>query len=99
MGFRHSYCTAVFGIDENGIILRKRRPMKKLMLLMLTTLIATVSLAKTREWKIATIAITSETDVSWPLWGEKNTIHYTIETNDMIYFVDYTYKPGQHSNS
>ena len=73
--------------------------MKKLMLLMLTTLIATVSLAKTREWKIGTIVITSETDVSWPLWGEKNTIHYTIETNDMIYFVDYTYKPGQHSNS
>jgi hypothetical protein len=31
--------------------------------------------------------------------GGKNTMHYTIETDDMIFFADYIYKPGQHSNS
>jgi hypothetical protein len=73
--------------------------MKKLRLLMLTLLVATTSLAKTREWKTAKIEATSETDVSWKVWGEKSTMHYTIETEDMIYFADYTYKPGQHSDS
>lgn len=73
--------------------------MKKPWLLMLTLLVATTSLAKTREWKTAKIEATSETDVSWKVWGEKNTMHYTIETDDMIYFADYTYKPRQHSDS
>jgi hypothetical protein len=72
--------------------------MKKLMLLMLTMLIANASLAKSREWQTGTIVLTSENDVSWPLWGEKNTLHYTIETSDRIYFVEYTYKPSQHNN-
>jgi ABC-type uncharacterized transport system YnjBCD substrate-binding protein len=73
--------------------------MKKRWLLMLTLLVATASPAKTREWKTAKIEATSETDVSWKVWGEKSTMHYTIETDDMIYFADYTYKPGQHSDS
>jgi hypothetical protein len=47
---------------------------------------------------VGTIVLTSENDVSWPLWGEKDTLHYTIETSAMIYFVEYTYKPGQHNN-
>jgi hypothetical protein len=85
--------------DQNGIILGKGRPMKRLMLLMLTVLIVTVPLAKSREWQTGTIALTSENDVSWPLWGEKDTLHYTIETSAMIYFAEYTYKPGQHNNS
>ena len=72
--------------------------MKKPMLLMLTVLMVTASLAKAREWQTGTIVLTSENDVSWPLWGEKNTLHYTIETSDMIYFVEYTYKPSQHNN-
>jgi hypothetical protein len=73
--------------------------MKKLVFL--TTLFATASLAQAqaREWKAGTIVLTSENVVSWPLWGEKDILHYTIETSDMIYFVDYTYKPGQHNNS
>jgi ABC-type uncharacterized transport system YnjBCD substrate-binding protein len=73
--------------------------MKKLRLLMLTLLVATTSLAKTREWKTAKIEATSETNVSWKVWGEKTTMHYTIETDDMIFFADYSYKPGQHSDS
>jgi hypothetical protein len=84
---------------SNGIILGKGRAMKKLMLVMLTVLIATASLAKSREWQTGTIALTSENDVSWPLWGEKDTLHYTIETSAMICFVEYTYKPSQHNNS
>lgn len=72
--------------------------MKKLRLLTLTLLLATMSQAKTRDWKTAKIEVASETDVSWKLFGEKTTMHYTIETADMIYFADYTYKPGQHSD-
>jgi hypothetical protein len=85
--------------DEDGIILGKGCPMKKPMLLMLTVLMATASLANPREWQTGTIVLTSENDVSWPLWGEKDTLHYTIETSAMIYFVEYTYKPSQHNNS
>ncbi len=73
--------------------------MKNLRLLLLTLLVATSSLAKNRDWKTAKIEVASETDVSWKLFGEKTTMHYTIETEDMIYFVDYTFKPGQHSDS
>jgi hypothetical protein len=73
--------------------------MKKFGLLMLLVLVAAASLAKTREWKTAKILDTSETDVSGKMWGEKNTLHYTIETDDTIFFVDYSYKPGQHSDS
>jgi hypothetical protein len=73
--------------------------MKKLRLLILTLLVATTSLAKTRDWKIAKIEATSETDVSSKLLGEKNTMHYTIETEDMVYFADYSYTPGPHTDS
>ena len=75
--------------------------MKKLRLLVpiLTLFVATTSLAKSRDWKTARVEANSETDVSWKVWGEKKTLHYTIETDDMIYFADYTFKPGQHSDS
>jgi hypothetical protein len=72
--------------------------MRKLSLLVLTLLVAAVSLAKTRDWKTAKIEATSETDVSSKLMGEKNTMHYTIETETMIYFADYSYKPGPNSD-
>lgn len=70
--------------------------MKSLRILMLTLLVATPSLAKTRHWIPAEIEATSETNVSWKLWGEKSTMHYTIETGEMVYFADYAYKPSQH---
>jgi hypothetical protein len=73
--------------------------MKKLRLLLLTLLVATTSLANTRDWKPGKIDLTSETKVSSKLLGEKSTMHYTIETEDMIYFAEYTYKPGQHGDS
>ncbi len=73
--------------------------MKKFRLLILTMLAATASLANTRQWKTASVVDASETDISGELRGKRNIMHYTIETDDMIYFVDYTYKPGQHSNS
>lgn len=72
--------------------------MKKLSLLMLTLLVAIASSANSRHWKMAKVELTSETNVSSKLMGEKNTVHYTIETEDMIYFTDYTFKPG-HSGS
>jgi hypothetical protein len=76
----------------------KGRPMKRQSLLIFVLLFATTSLARTRNWKEAKIEVSSETDVSSKLFGEKNTMHYTIETEDMIYFVEYTFKPSQHSD-
>jgi hypothetical protein len=73
--------------------------MKKLRLLLLTLLVATTSLANTRDWKIGKIDVTSENNVSSKLGGEKSTMHYTIETGDMICFAEYSYKPGQHNDS
>ena len=73
--------------------------MKKFRLLLLTVALAAASLASAREWKTARVVNASETDVSSKAWGQKNTIHYTIETADMIYLADYSYKPGQHSDS
>ncbi|MGC1617594.1 MAG: hypothetical protein WA765_03805 [Candidatus Acidiferrum sp.] len=70
--------------------------MKKLRFLTLTLLFAASSLAATRHWKTGEVEASSETSVSSKLLGEKNTIHYTIETEDMIYFADYAYKPSQH---
>jgi len=74
--------------------------MKKLILPLLAFLIATAStsLANNRNWKPAKIDVSSETSVSSKLLGEKNTMRYTIETEDMIYFVEYVFKPG-HADS
>ena len=72
--------------------------MKKLSLLM-ALLATSASLAGARTWKEAKIETTSETDVSWKVWGQKNTLHYTIETEDMVYFADFTYKPGTHGDN
>jgi hypothetical protein len=73
--------------------------MKKFGLLVLTLLVATACLAKTRNWKQAKIEATSETDVSQKLLGNRNTMHYTIETEDMVYFADYTFTPGPKTDS
>jgi hypothetical protein len=73
--------------------------MKKFSLLLVALLVTTsVSLAA-RNWKEAKIETTSETDVSWKVWGQKNTLHYTIETEDMVYFAEFTYKPGTHGDN
>jgi hypothetical protein len=69
------------------------------MILILTMMIAITPLATAREWKHGMIVVTSQTNSSWPLWGEKDTLRYTIETSDMIYFVEYTFRPSTHSNN
>jgi hypothetical protein len=86
------------GRDREGGILRTGDPMKNLSLITLVLLVLAVSPANSRQWKMAKVELTSETDVSSKLLGEKNTVHFTIETEDMIYFAEYTFKPG-HSNS
>jgi len=67
-------------------------------LLLLTMLIAAPSGAKTREWKTARVVNVTETSVSWELTGQKSTMHYTIETEDMVYFGDFSFRPGEHKN-
>jgi len=62
-------------------------------------LFLTASAAADRDWKLAKIEATSETDVSSKLLGEKNTTHYIIETEDMVYFADYSFNPAHKSDS
>jgi hypothetical protein len=73
--------------------------MQKLSVLLLTLLFAVASLAKTRDWKIAKVEMSSETEVSSKLGGQKDIIHYTIETEDMLYFAEYSFKPGHGTDS
>jgi hypothetical protein len=73
--------------------------MKTFRLLLLTMLITTACLANTRDWKNAMIINVSETDISGASRSDKNIMHYTIETDDMVYYLDYSYKPGAHSNN
>jgi len=73
--------------------------MKTIKLLMLIILAATATLANTRNWKPARVVEESETDVSGELRKSKNTVHYTVETADGVYYVDYTYDPDKKSNN
>ena len=81
--------------------------MKRIGLLLLVTIwITSVSFAKTREWKEAKVTDVSETIVAAAAWGDTNIRHYTVETDEMIYVLDYAYNPavkapwpGQHSKN
>lgn len=73
--------------------------MKRIWLVVVLGLIGSVCWAKTRDWKEAMVISTSETDISGALRAPKNTLHYTVETEDMVYFVDYSYKPIKGSES
>lgn len=73
---------------------------------LLLILVSTACWAKPRAWKVATVKDVSETVVSEAAWGDTNIMHYTIETDDMIYVLDYAYNPaakapwpGQHSKN
>ena len=67
--------------------------MKKVAALLLL-LLATVSLAHTRPWRSATVIGATETNVSGPLIRETSTMHYTVETDDMVLSLDYSYHPN-----
>jgi hypothetical protein len=82
-----------------SFILGRGLSMKKLSLALALILVATVCWANTRDWKTARVINSSETQVTGGMKGDTNTLHYTIETDDAIYFVDYAYKPGQRGGS
>jgi len=69
--------------------------MRKLFLLILPLCLATASFANSRAWIEAVVINVSETDVTSELRAPKNTMHYTIETVDTIYFADFAFKPGE----
>lgn len=73
--------------------------MNKTTLLLAAMLLATACLANTRNWKTGRVIDSSETEQTGGFKGDTNTLHYTIETDDAVYFVDYAYKPGQHGGS
>jgi hypothetical protein len=84
----------------NGRILREGAFMRKFLVLLLASVIsASATVANTRAWKEAIVINVTETDVTGELHSPKNTMHYTIETPDTIYFADFAYKPSQQGKS
>jgi len=73
--------------------------MKKLCLLLLSLFFASAFLASDRDWKPARVIDASETDVTGQMHGQSTTMHYTFETESMLYFADFSYKPTTHGNS
>lgn len=71
--------------------------MKKLGLLLMI-FAASVASANSRDWKSGRVINSSETEVSG-MRGDTNTLHYTVETDTMIYDLDYSYKPTQRGSS
>ncbi len=72
--------------------------MKSFGLLLLILATANAVFANARDWKAARVVDSSETDISGQMRGSKNTVHYTIETEERLYYLDYTYKPSQENN-
>ena len=66
--------------------------MKRLRILVVMLLAATVCVAA-RAWKDAMVINVSETEISSGARGDKNVMHYTVETEDTVYFLDYSYNP------
>jgi hypothetical protein len=73
--------------------------MRRILLLAVLSVVASACWATTRNWQDAMVISTSETDITSDLRAPKNTLHYTIETEDMVYYVDYSYKPIKGSES
>jgi hypothetical protein len=67
--------------------------MKKVAAILLL-LFATMCFARTRQWRAATVIGATETNVSGPLIRETSTMHYTVETEDMVLSLDYSYHPN-----
>ena len=66
---------------------------------LLILLVATVCFARTRDWKAAAVIGVSESSVSGPLLRSSTTVHYMIETDDMVLLLDYTYHPSAKASS
>jgi hypothetical protein len=64
-------------------------------------LLAAASIAQARNWKPVMIIGISEDNVSGKLIREKHTMHYTVETEDMVLQVDYAFHPssGKHGSA
>lgn len=73
--------------------------MKKLAALVFL-LSATVGSAEAKNWKTATVIGVSETKVTSPMMREaKVIVHYTVDTNDYLLLLDYTYHPATKPDS
>ena len=59
----------------------------------LLLLAATVGVANAREWKNATVIGIDEKNVSGPLVRETHTMQYTVETDEMVFFLEYSFHP------
>ena len=51
-------------------------------------------IANARQWKVASILGVSESNVSGPLIRETHTMHYTVETEDMLLLLEYSFHPS-----
>ena len=65
----------------------------------LSVLLAAAGLAAAKEWKSATIIGVSQTTVTSPMMHEPKIImHYTVSTDALTLFLDYTYHPPTKPN-
>ncbi len=68
--------------------------MKKLALAFLLFSVGWITEA--RDWQTAVVIGTSETQVTSPMMREpKNVVHYTVETKDFLFQLDYAYHPSK----
>jgi len=68
--------------------------MTRLRVLMVTVLTLVLFVAA-HTWQDAIVINVSETELSGGARSDKNVMHYTVETEDTVYFLDYSYNPGR----
>lgn len=72
--------------------------MKKIAVLLFGLLVAG-GFARAKDWKTATIIGVSQTTVTSPMMREPKIImHYTVSTDNLTLFLDYTYHPPRKSD-
>jgi len=71
----------------------------KKFVLIFVCLLAAGGFATAKEWKAATIIGVSQTTVTSPMMHEPRIImHYTVSTDNLTLFLDYTYHPPTKPN-
>jgi hypothetical protein len=73
--------------------------MRKFLILVVMLVVATACMSSTRAWKAGLVINVSQTDLSGDGRSNKTVMHYTVETDDMVYFLDYGFNPASNSKN
>jgi hypothetical protein len=65
----------------------------------LLALAALACIAEARDWKVAVVIGISESNVSGPLIRETHTMHYTVETEEMVLMLEYSFHPSNKNSA